>query len=191
MQTYKEFLQESYVNLIGASDEKEALAQEVYDLLVASYKQIGGLKGKGFTSPKDMIANIPFWKLNRVDGKIIMASMYRDKDGRKLVAIGTEKSSMAKDKLIDFFKHEFSRAYVEVSGPLLKFLVNNVDIRILAKYVKTPAEVQEIIGDKIKPGDSANIPLSLITYLYSRSIGGEDHAKIMFGTHGKIITMGV
>jgi hypothetical protein len=188
MKSYKELIQESYINLLGPSEEKDKIAEEVFALLTSSYEREGGLKGKGFKNPNDMVASIPFWKINRVDGKIIMVAMYRDKEGRKLVAIGAQKTPEAKAKLVDFFKTEFERAYVEVSGSLLRFLVNNVDIKMLAKYVKTVSEVKEIIGDKIKPGDSHKIPLSLISYLYSREINGEMHTKIMFGTHGKVIS---
>ena len=52
-------------DLIIVTDDadREKYAPAVWDLIQQSYAKIGGIKGKGFSSPDDMIMSIPFWKL--------------------------------------------------------------------------------------------------------------------------------
>ena len=89
MVSFKEFLlNESYKNLTSRK-EKEKYAEEVFSLLQSTYSKIGGLKGNGFQSKEDMIEKIPFWKLFIFQGRVIACSMYKDKQGRKRVAIGS------------------------------------------------------------------------------------------------------
>jgi len=194
MITFKEYISESFKNLIGLKDldAKKKVANEVFAILTKSYEHIGGLKGFGFGTADEMIRNIPFWKLNyTAKGELCLVVMYRDKDGRKMVALGTNGSPEGKSKLLEVLSIEFKRSYTEISGPLLNYMVKNVDIKYLSKYVKTIEEVKELIGDKMKPADNpvdSFIPKSLIKYSYARSIGGKLHNKIMFGTVGaKII----
>ena len=47
-------LEETYVNLYSDKD-KETYIDEIWDLLIRSYEDIGGIKGSGFNSKKDMI----------------------------------------------------------------------------------------------------------------------------------------
>lgn len=45
-------------------------------------------------SPDDMVKNIPFWKLYTKNDKVIMALLYKDKNGRKIVALGIDGSDL-------------------------------------------------------------------------------------------------
>ena len=66
----KELLFESYQNIFD-EETKRKYANEVFELLQNAYSKIGGIKGSGFSSPEDMIQNIPFWKLFIYKGKVI------------------------------------------------------------------------------------------------------------------------
>ena len=106
MKTFKEFineqryqlLSERFINLIGDDERKEDYRDQVWNLLQTSYKPIGGIKGTGFKSPDDMVKNIPFWKMAVKDGKVEAVIMYRDKGGRKSVAMGSTGSPWLKKK---------------------------------------------------------------------------------------------
>jgi hypothetical protein len=41
-----------------------------------------------------MIQNIPFWKLYTKDDNVIMAILYKEKNGRKLIALGIDGSDL-------------------------------------------------------------------------------------------------
>lgn len=87
-------LNENYKNFILNKDMKEKYKNEVWDLIQDSYSAIGGIKGSGFSSPDDMIENIPFWKVYTKNNKVLMVVLYKEKSGRKLVALGIDGSPL-------------------------------------------------------------------------------------------------
>lgn len=196
MESFKQFLQnplnERVLNIFMSNkEEREQYADEVFSLLQKSYESQGGIKGSGFNSPSDMIKKIPFWKLVRKDGKIVAGAMYKDKGGRKSVASFTDGTSTGKDALIDIKKDDFKRAFVEMSGRALGFSKKTLGLDFILKYVKTPEEASDILGEELGPvpEDDENIKFSpeLKDYFYQREIGGKMHTKIMIGTNGKKI----
>ena len=124
MKNFKQFITERYVNL-HADDHEEKMkhAHEVHSMLQKAYADQGGLKGKEFGSPEDMVKHIPFWKLHKKDGKIHAVALYKDKGGRKRVAIGTDRSPEGKKGITDIIKSDVSqhRSYGEISGKSLAF----------------------------------------------------------------------
>jgi len=178
MKTFGEFLNEGFVNLLPSDrSKKEKYKDEVFALLQHSYKLIGGLKGKGFGSADEM-KTIPMWKLSFIGGKLAAVVMYKDNNGRKLVAIGTDGTQTGKKKLKEILKVEFTRSYSEISGPLLGFMEKELP-DILSKYKIPSKEVESIIGKKVKIIDD---------YFYTRKIGGDEIKKILLGTIEKHIT---
>lgn len=182
----EELLQESYINLIGTDaktlEQKNAVKKEVFDLLQAAYAPIQGIKGSGFKSEDDMVANIWFWKLCRKNGKIIAVIMYKDRDGRKMVALGTDGSSEGKAAARKMMVEEISRSrsYGEASGPALGmvkklFGMQNKDPiegSPLEKYTVPADQVEAILKKPVQP---------VSKYEYIRGIGGTDQKKVMFG----------
>lgn len=186
-------LNERFVNLLGNDEKKSEYAQEVFDMIQKSYEAIGGQKGKGFKSPEDMIANIPFWKLVRTSGKIVAGAMYRDKGGRKRVAVFTNGTIAGKKGIASIMKEDFDRAYFEVSGPSLGFAVKLLGIDFIKSYAKTPAQATDILRtdlNEVPPKDSyiTKYP-ALKPYFYQRELGGKLITKIMLGTVGMKIVM--
>lgn len=185
MLSFKEWLQESYKNLILTDDDmklKEKYKDEVYELLKKAYEKIGGVKGNGFNSPDDMVKNIPFWKLNIKNGKVVFVAMYKDKFGRKLVALGTDFSTEGKKTYKDFIQQELisGRSWGEISDDLLKSIMRNYP-DLLNNVKMKSKDAKEILK---RLGDDAEI---VDDYFYKREIGGEKHTKLAFGKLGNKI----
>ena len=177
MKTFIEYMAESYINLSINDDKKKMYANQVFDILQKSYAKIGGIHGSGFSSPEDMIENIPYWKLFKRDGNIIACILYKDKNGRKLVALGSDGSEegkrIAKRMLRDDI--ERNRAYGEVSDAVLRYLQKTYG-NDLEEFLVPSAEVGKILKKEVIPTGA---------YTYKRSIGGVEHEKAMYGSLGK------
>ena len=88
-----EELQEGFTNLLPHHGElKRKHVDAVWDMLQHSYAKIGGIHGSGFSSKEDMIAKIPMWKIGKTGGRVNSVVLYKDKEGRKSVAAGTDGS---------------------------------------------------------------------------------------------------
>lgn len=176
MGRFKEYLTERYVNALDTAS-RAALADEVWDILQDSYKAIGGLKGRCFGSKAEMIKEVPFWKVVRKDDKIIACVLYKDRSGRKVVALGTDGTAQGKSAVTKIIGDELKqkRSYVEVSGPAERMIIRN--FKDLYDTYKVPFETAaKILGQKhIKPvqGDD---------YRYVRTLGKHEEEKIMLGT---------
>ena len=137
----KQLLYEKYQNLfLSSQSQRELYAHEVWLMLQNAYSAIGGIKGSGFNSKEDMISKIPFWKLYFKDGKLKVVYMYKDKSGRKLVAMATDGSPEAKETLISDLKRNLKVSYMEVSGPLLGMILKHIPIADIRALSITHAE---------------------------------------------------
>lgn len=173
-------LVERYVNAFASDIElREKYADQVWAILQASYKKIGGLKSNGFGSPQEMIDIIPFWKLGVRDGKVHAVMMYKDKNGRKGTAAGTDGSQEGKELLKDILLNDFGRSYIEVSHDLLRFMKRNFPEE-MERYSIAPSQASKISGKDSPP--SADDPDE-----YVRMVAGEPIHKRMVGTPGKTI----
>ena len=165
-------LNETYKNLF-ASDEKEKYAETVWELLQETYKDIGGLKGKGFKDIQDMVETFPMWKLNIREGKVVFVALYRDKNGRKACCAGNDGSRIGLLTLKDFLKSELStqRSWTEISGKVLK-LCQKWFPDLLAKTTIPPEKLKELDDDVEIVSDTS----------YTRTLGnGERVEKRAFG----------
>lgn len=172
----KTFLSEKFYNAFNR-EQKEKFADQVWEILVQSYKPIGGLRG--IDSKEDMIANVPMWKVAYVKDKVLAVVLYKDKgQGRKLVAVATDGSIEGKDLLRNMMKDEFTRSFTEVSGPFFKFL-NKHYPELVKQYTIPPEQVEKILGKKVVPTKNG---------FYKREIQGSILEKIMLGTPHKTIT---
>lgn len=203
MKSYREYLTESFKNLIGYRDIKlkEKYVDEVWNILQESYKQIGGIKGSGFNSKEDMVNNIPFWKLFIYNNKVVSVILYKDKDGRKSVASGTDGSEIGKKKIIEIFKSDLFRSYSEKSKGSLGLLMKTIPFDLLVNFLIKPNSVQKVLkDDNIIPilsvereewPEDAKLMLDkypqLKPYGYLREIGKHLVFKVMVGTLNKTI----
>jgi hypothetical protein len=194
-------LDERYVNAIGDRDIdlKNQYKKQVWDLLQSSYAKNGGLMGGGFQSMEIMVQKIPMWKMVINNGTVEAVVMYKDKGGRKSVAMGSTGSPYAKKAISNLFPAELQRSYGEKSKSALGALMKIVPWSVLEPYAKTPAQVKKVSKDTITSlkdfkgtlPDDAKATLTkfpvLQPYGYFREIGGKLSFKVMIGTPGKTI----
>lgn len=201
MLTLKGYIAERYVNAIGTRDlnTKKQYQKQVWDLLQRSYKAIGGIKGNGFQNP-DAMLKLPMWKMAVNNGKVEAVVLYKDKGGRKSVAMGCSGTPYAKKAVADIMKNELSRSYGEKSKAALGTMMKLYPWDVLEPFVQKPADVKKIAkGDPIVSlkdhrgalPDDAKMTLKkypqLKDYGYFREIGGNMVFKVMIGTPGKTI----
>ncbi len=197
MKTFSQFITENYKNFIGpdSKQDREKWVDQVWDILQKSYQPIGGIKGSGFNSKQDMIDNIPFWKIYTKNDKVIAAAFYKDKGGRKSVAIATDGSDLGKKIVGDIFKASLGVSYGEKSGPALATMMKTVPWEELQTFLFTPAQLAKISGEKImtvaeygpekldaKDKFTYDKFPKLRPYFYVRELGGEMHLKAAMGT---------
>lgn len=194
-------LDERYVNAIGDRDIdlKNQYKKQVWDLLQSSYAKNGGLIGSGFQSMEIMVQKIPMWKMVINNGTVEAVVLYKDKGGRKSVAMGSTGSPYAKKAISNLFPAELQRSYGEKSKSALGALMKIVPWSVLEPYVKTPAQVKKVSKHSITSlkdfkgtlPDDAKATLTkfpvLQPYGYFREIGGKLSFKVMIGTPGKTI----
>lgn len=193
MITFKHFLNEGFKNLF-TPEQKQKYAQEAFDQLHASYESVGGLLGSGFSSVEDFVKNIPFWKLRlNAQGKIIAGAYYKDKGGRKRVAVSSDGSEAGKKYVAMTIVEDLAqgRAYGETSANSLSFAAKMVGYDMLRKFAMSPEKFAEVSGDEVFPvsenDPEVKLHPQLKEFFYQREIGGEMHTKIAFGTPGKKI----
>lgn len=188
-------LTEGFANLLPQHEaEKRQHADEVWDMLQKSYAKVGGIQGNGFASKEDMIKSIPFWKVGKSMGKVKSVSLYKDKHGRKRVAVATDGSDEGKRRLGEMVAKDYDRSYGEMSGPALRFTKRQLPEGQLTHHALPYHEVEHIAklnGEEIRrpPDDDEEIKAhpELKDHFYQRKIGAHWHTKAMFGTPGKSI----
>jgi len=194
MKTINELLLlETYVNLF-AKDKVSKLKwkSQVWDILQKSYAEIGGIAGSGFMSPDDMVQNVPFWKLNVKNGNVISVAMYKDANGRKLIATGTDGSVRAVEALAKNMVPELERSFGEKSGKSLGFTMKNIEWNVLKQFLMTPEKAQSYLKKKLLVVDASKLSEKdkfaykkfpqLRPYFYTRLIGDKTYMKIMMGS---------
>lgn len=199
MESFKSFINEGFVNVVLDRDTDTRLkyAGAVWDLLQRTYSKIGGIKGSGFSSKEDMIASIPMWKLYVRNGKIIVCVLYKDKSGRKAVAIATDGTKQASKILASVMKSDFKVAFGEYSKAMLVFIFKNTNFKILEPYILLPSEVatlypdediaiptDQYVADNLESADQAIYKrfAEYKKYFYVRTIGGSLFLKMAIGT---------
>jgi hypothetical protein len=197
MQSFKSFLNENYKNFIGPDsiDSRRVWVDQLWSILQKSYAPIGGIKGSGFSSKEDMIQNIPFWKIYTKNNKVVAAALYKDKGGRKAVAIAADGSDLGKKIVGDMFKSSLGVSYGEKSGPALSLMMKSVPWSELENFMLTPKEVSKISSEKVIPVEKYGYKKldekdkftydkfpQLRPYFYVRELGGKMHLKASMGT---------
>ena len=165
--TYKNFLLERVLNLFTPEEKKE-YADEVWEILQKSYSKIGGFKSA--TDADDLVGDSWLWKVVRRNGKISAVNIYKDKNGRKSIAVGTDGTAQGKK---DFYMVKdddinLGRSWAEVSGAAEHIMLKGGAKPIPNKYaaILTKKEIVEYNPDG---------------FHYTRLIQGHPHEKIIVG----------
>ena len=173
--------------------EKTKNAENVHAMITKAYADQGGIKGNGFASPEDMVHHIPMWKLHHSNGKLNAVALYKDREGRKRVAMASdgtpEGKKAAGDMVISDLKQK--RAHMEVSGKSLSFMKKHINILDHVHPYNFVEKYHANNGEKIsRPKDDDPEVVrhpELKDHMYVRKIGGHPHTKVMLGTVGKDI----
>jgi hypothetical protein len=175
---------EHYVNAFDVNS-KEKYADQVWAIMVRSYEKLGGFHTAA--NIQELIQKTGLWKLCVRDDHVFAAMLYKDQNGRKSIASGTDGSSRGKRDymLMKDEDVERQRAWAEVSGP-----AENVMKKSGAQPVpNTLANV--LTGKEI-------LELDPDGYHYDRLISGHRHTKIIYGfvnldkdTAAKLVASGV
>jgi hypothetical protein len=204
MLSFKTYIAEGFTNLILSKHDKdrEKYATQVWDMLQVSYAKIGGIKGSGFSSVDDMIKTIPFWKLYFDGDRLKTVILYKDRGGRKAIAVGTDGSQKALKVLADVMRESFKVSFGEYSKGLLAFIIKTVPRELLKSYAIPNKKVsdilddsviiiptQEYVNDNLQSADQAMYTRfkDWREYFYVREIGGTPLLKMAIGTPGKPI----
>lgn len=206
MKTFSEFnkpdiIAEKFKNFVGFTDDvvdaKSEYALQVWDMLNVAYKAIGGIKGSGFESPEAMMKKIRFWKLGFSGGELKIVVLYKDKAGRKVVALGTDGTKQGKNMLAGVLKADLDRSYKEISDGAWGFSRKYIGDEVLMKFAIPVHKVRKLLKGK-EIFDLNDLPPRLTKkvnkedpfykFYYGREIGGSVHVKIMIGVEGLPIT---
>jgi hypothetical protein len=211
MKRFREFresshqIDEGFKNFVGVSsiEDRRIWAERVWNMLQKTYSAIGGIKGSGFNTMEEMIQKIPFWKIFVRGEKLLVVSLYKDKEGRKGVAVGTNDTPEAKKILIDILKKDLNVSWGEQSKALLNFVIKNVGIKVIEPFLLTVDEVRKIMSSKeimtitpdilerLGPEDLKiyrRYQTELGKYMYVRKIGEKPFLKVALGTPHKTIS---
>lgn len=195
--SFSEFrkLNESFHNFLPSDvDKKTTHAKEVFDLIQKSYADQGGMHGSGFSSPEDMVKNIPLWKLSKKEGKVNSAALYKDSNGRKRVAVATDGTEAGKKAAGDAVMSDLKmqRAHMEISGKSLSFMKKIMPLKNYLHSYDSAEKFHASRGDTISRPEADDKEVvrhpELKDHMYSRLINGHAHTKIMLGTMDNKIT---
>lgn len=137
-----------------------------------------------------MIDHVPFWKLVIRNDNIITAGIfYRfdDQKFRKTLAAFTNKTEQGKNDLIMILKNDLNRSYIEISEPMLSFIITLYGIQKIIPLAISKDKVRELLDSSLKIFDPDPNDIlvrkykELSDFFYTRKIGGHDHTKIMLG----------
>jgi hypothetical protein len=162
-----EILVERVLNL-RTPEEKEKYANQVWDVLQASYAEIGGF-GTAATID-ELIKKFSLWKVVVRNGDVTAVKVYRDQFGRKSVGVGTNGTYQGKKDIKMMMQDDVKtgRMWVEVSGKPEQLYRKFGAMPIDAKYAEilTKHPIMSISPDG---------------YHYTRMIAGKPHEKIIYG----------
>ena len=121
-------LTERFVNLSNR-DELSQYIDEIWDIMQESYKYLEG----GFataSSKEELLDKVSFAKLVKKNNKIVAACLYKDKNGRKSIASGTDGSSEGKKWIMKLFQEDikFGRSWAINSSNVFYDISINISI---------------------------------------------------------------
>ncbi len=160
---------EKYINL-WTKENKSVYIDQVYDIMVESYKNIGGFLTAN--SPEELMNKTDLIKIIKREGKISAVSCYKvNNSGRKLICGGTNGTVNGKYDLYSIIKDDINQidrnAHSEVSGKLEHIYLKN-GASMIPNYL-----VSEIIGKEIELDDDG--------FHYFRTIKGQKVRKSLIG----------
>lgn len=183
MKYCKDYLLEHILS-IGLKDShdkyREQYMEQFIKILQNSYKNVeGGYSGLGSGTVAERSAikddlNLNLIKATVRDGKITTLTVYKDKNGRKIIACGTDDTPQGK---ADFMRlktedHTMARAWAEASGAV-ENLLKKIGMPTVPSSLAAKLTGKEILRHDVNGTH------------YDRKIGNDVHTKTILG-HPKL-----
>ena len=156
--------------------EKSFIADEVFQVLTDSYKNVKG--GLHFKNVDELILKTSSWQLIYFEERVVGAIIYKAKKGLKLVALGVSTfvpknvRENVKKLLALTLKESFRKVWMEVSEGFEKFVLNIGGDKFMVKNRFASTLTGKTI---IKLGDNG--------FHYSREVvDGVIKSKVIIGT---------
>jgi hypothetical protein len=178
MLSFIEYLSEHVIS-IGINSNHEHLRnkhhQEIHDLIQKSYSGVeGGYGGHGSGTKKESDSihddiHSSLIKAIKRNGKITAVNLYKDRHGRKSIAVGTDGTDQGKKDLlkIKLDDDKMERSWGEVSGKM-EHLANKLG------SPKVPnSKAAKLIGKDVETDPDGEH--------YTRDIGGSKKRKVIVG----------
>lgn len=178
---YNEILTERVLNL-HTKDAKREYGEQVWDMLLRSYKKLGGFKTAA--SLEELLDEPGYWKLVRRGDRITALAIYRQVPKTlnfKSIASATEtvlnpvtgeykatRQGLKDYNMIKDADIKLKRSWAEVSGPAERTMMKSGAVPIPNKYAEA------LTGKKILEFNDDG-------YHYTRLIQGEPHEKLLVG----------
>jgi hypothetical protein len=164
---FQTVLVERFLNLHTAH-AMQPWKNQVWDALQRSYAAAGGFKSAA--NIDELINDSSLWKIVTRNGKLSAIVIYKDKYGRKSMAVGTDGTDQGKRDLFKIKQEDTQhrRAWAEVSG---------APERLMARLGSQPVPnryAQVLTGKEIMSYNDDG-------YHYTRLIAGVPYEKIIFG----------
>ena len=158
---------ERFLNFFS-KEEIEPYIEDIWNIMQRTYQPIGGFKTAD--SPEELLKKVGMAKLVRKNDKIVAAALYKDSNGRKAIAKGSDGSKEGKLAVKQMYLEDvkFNRAWGEFSGKAEELLL---------RYGGVPVSndaVEAILGKKVESKDKDG-------FHYTRLINGKPVRKIMIG----------
>lgn len=172
-------INEAFVNIFKRDlDLQDMYGQQVCDIITAAYAAIGGNTDASTLTVDGLKASFPMWKLYVSGGVVKFVMLFKDRQGRKLTALGTDGSREASLMLRKQLPKLMDTAYGELSGDALRLF----KIALKTRFQDHQIPNTEVAG--ILNIDPSEIELHPDGFSYTRNIDGKRIEKQMIGTHG-------
>lgn len=163
-------LVEHYINIFD-DKEKEKYIDVVWDILERTYAPIGWFQSAA--TKQELINKSWLWKLVRKNDKIVAVAIYKDKQGRKAIAKGSDGSDIGKKAVKKIYLDDASlkdrNSWGEFSGAAEKLMLKYGGIPVPNYMVKN------ILNDK------KILSYNSDGFHYTRIIGDTPREKIIIG----------
>jgi len=126
-------------------ERKEKYIDDVWDILVFSYKNVEG--GLHFESKEHLIKTTSEWQVITYGKTVTGVLIFKIKQGMKIVALGAseENREMAKKQLGEVLKKALKYSWIEVSGQVEKF-INKIGCK---KKIMSAINAKKILNKKV------------------------------------------
>nr|WP_128810749.1 hypothetical protein [Vibrio alfacsensis] len=162
----------THILTLNTQENMTRYQTQVWKILSDSYQTVSG--GLHYTSPKALIEESDQWQILVKDGIVLAVTVYKAKQGWKLVAMGIHHQYIpqAKSALAILIKSALNHSWMELSEGAERFVMKHCDGH---KYMIHISIANKLLGKFIEPSTTSQ-------YHYKRKIMDKVKTKILLGS---------